>query len=63
MTTDKGRFYAEDIKFNISRKIVGYRQKVSPIKISAVATDGPAYLEDIAALNAEYGFDDTYSFS
>lgn len=63
MKTDKGRYFAEDIRFNASRKIVGYRQKVSPIAITIAATEGPEYLEDIKALTSKYGFDDTYSFS
>ena len=33
------------------------------MKISQISTDGPQYLEDIRAIEDEYGFDDTYSFS
>lgn len=63
LKTAKGQNYRDDIIVSQFGRIIGWRESVTPIKITSVSTDGPQYLEDIRAVEQEYGFDETYSYS
>ena len=45
----------------VKSKVRGWRQYISPIKLSNDAKDGPDLLDELRDIAEEYGFDDTYS--
>ena len=44
-------------------KLYGASSQIMPYRIERPEIDGPAYLEDIWALEEKFGFQDTYSFN
>ena len=47
----------------MEKKILGWRQYISPIKINDVYRDGPQYLADIEYIEQQFGMNETYSYS
>ena len=43
--------------------IIGFKELIQPISITAISTDGPQYLDDIRDIFDKYGIGDTYAYS
>lgn len=63
LASEDGRIHITDLVFSEDgTKLVGYRQTITTKKIVA-SDEGTEYLDDVRALEAQYGLPNTYSYA